>query len=769
MATRDEQLTSVLARLDTLTAQVKVLSSGSTTNSSSSTTSVPTVGTPQYAASSEIAPTDRQVGVIFEDEYEAIGLRDLIKGTDHEHPESGQKGEKTSSGETVIPAPKMVSVEASTSLPSEVPKSQASQDSPASTVITQSLASPSSTTYSLSPAARLGQPSSPGTPDAFSPYHASEVKEWKGLENSPGAPNSGLGFMPYGNALPFNFPPRSQLNLSDGVQGQGQGHLGGASRNLFPGGENHPGSFQPQLTQSPFQGPPYLSPLIQGGGLSNPNVPPMNFYGGSPHLSLPQFQSPQLGLGWNGPGVRGLNPTPLPRMHHFSPAFSTSQPPPSPGLVHEGLHFPNVGRALGLERDEREDLNFSKDQSQGDEGEGASGGDSHKGHGRTSSDRSMNEGESFPIFPMDSSILPSLPIPSSFSNLSGGKEPAFNNSSRPNSQSGGEDSFGGGSSRPSSIYSSQSRGTPEKAQLGPRSSLQSLKSMTPGTLSGAGGSINIPSLASGRAPVPSFFPSSIQQVPGSQSPDPYQYHSRSSSQGNQFQPSPGTVPVNRAALNRATSYGIGLASPSSSVGIGNPSSGSMVQSSQGVPTPTSSALRQRSLPQMNQLATTPQIQLPSPRGSSAPEISFGPSDADTLVQRALASRSPEASINLQQQLKNASADRRESILKAIAPHLVPLSHDKHGNFLVQRAIGVDPEITLHLKNHFVPLSLNQFGCHVVQRVLDEDENKKIMVVEEMLGRDLAITLTSRNSIHVWQKILEASFGSQWNLTISFGN
>lgn len=128
--------------------------------------------------------------------------------------------------------------------------------------------------------------------------------------------------------------------------------------------------------------------------------------------------------------------------------------------------------------------------------------------------------------------------------------------------------------------------------------------------------------------------------------------------------------------------------------------------------------------------------------------------ADVLVCRAMSSRNQEASITLQQQLKTASPARKAAIVRAIEPHILKLADDKHGNFLVQRAIGVDTRLALSLKGHFIHLALSQFGCHVVQRLLDEVESLRKVVVEELLSSNVYETLVCRNSIHIWQKILE---------------
>lgn len=138
---------------------------------------------------------------------------------------------------------------------------------------------------------------------------------------------------------------------------------------------------------------------------------------------------------------------------------------------------------------------------------------------------------------------------------------------------------------------------------------------------------------------------------------------------------------------------------------------------------------------------------------------FGPAvdshaSAEVLVARAVAGRSQETSIILQQQLKSGNAERQAAIISAIRPHLLTLSEDKHGNFLVQRAIGVDREVAWMLSGSFVRLALSQYGCHVVQRALDEEEPLKKQIVEELLSRNLLESLTSRNSVHVWAKALE---------------
>lgn len=151
----------------------------------------------------------------------------------------------------------------------------------------------------------------------------------------------------------------------------------------------------------------------------------------------------------------------------------------------------------------------------------------------------------------------------------------------------------------------------------------------------------------------------------------------------------------------------------------------------------------------------------SPRGSPG-STTLIPSrlesaPAATLVSIILDKRGQEASLLLQQQLKNGSPERQDEILQAIRARIVPLSHDRHGNFLVQGAIEKRPETAMHLKGAFVELTMSQFGCHVVQKALEGDEAIRQTVTEELLGSRLDQTLTSRHSIHVWQRILETEW------------
>ena len=58
---------------------------------------------------------------------------------------------------------------------------------------------------------------------------------------------------------------------------------------------------------------------------------------------------------------------------------------------------------------------------------------------------------------------------------------------------------------------------------------------------------------------------------------------------------------------------------------------------------------------------------------------------ELLIAKTLGARSQDASITLQQQLKTGTPARKAAIIEGMSSHVVRLSEDKHGNFLVQRA------------------------------------------------------------------------------------
>ncbi|EST08275.2 Pumilio RNA-binding repeat [Kalmanozyma brasiliensis GHG001] len=167
-------------------------------------------------------------------------------------------------------------------------------------------------------------------------------------------------------------------------------------------------------------------------------------------------------------------------------------------------------------------------------------------------------------------------------------------------------------------------------------------------------------------------------------------------------------------------------------------------------------------------ATAPAFTRSTPLSRASPRDSPGPATltlssrlenapASSLVTMILEKRGQDASLLLQQQLKSGTPERQAEIMDAICARIVPLSHDRHGNFLVQGAIETRPETAKHLKGAYVELAMSQFGCHVVQKALEGAEVVREAVAEELLGSRLDQTLTSRHSIHVWQRILETEW------------
>lgn len=167
-------------------------------------------------------------------------------------------------------------------------------------------------------------------------------------------------------------------------------------------------------------------------------------------------------------------------------------------------------------------------------------------------------------------------------------------------------------------------------------------------------------------------------------------------------------------------------------------------------------------------ASLPGLSQSVPLSRASPRNSPGPASltlssrlenapASSLVAMILEKRGQDASLLLQQQLKSGSPERQTEIMDAICARIVPLSHDRHGNFLVQGAIEARPETAKHLKGAYVELAMSQFGCHVVQKALEGAEEIREAVAEELLGSRLDQTLTSRHSIHVWQRILETEW------------
>ena len=126
----------------------------------------------------------------------------------------------------------------------------------------------------------------------------------------------------------------------------------------------------------------------------------------------------------------------------------------------------------------------------------------------------------------------------------------------------------------------------------------------------------------------------------------------------------------------------------------------------------------------------------------------------------LVHHSQDASVRLQLQLKRGSTERREIILDAMKPLMVPLATDQYGQYLVQRALSIQKEMSQYLCGAIVPLTLSPCGVHVIMRVLDGPEIWQNAVTKELLRDSLKTTLTTQHSMCVWQKI----FNVRWSNT-----
>jgi uncharacterized protein YeeX (DUF496 family) len=134
-----------------------------------------------------------------------------------------------------------------------------------------------------------------------------------------------------------------------------------------------------------------------------------------------------------------------------------------------------------------------------------------------------------------------------------------------------------------------------------------------------------------------------------------------------------------------------------------------------------------------------------------------------IVDKIILHNDQQASIFLQQKLKIATEEQKESMLHTIVEHCCPLMRNRFGNFLIQRCLeyGTPQQvnnIAATMRGRCVSLATNQFSCHVVQKALDcvNDAAKKRMI-SEMLA-DINETIAHRYACHVWQKLFELKWG-----------
>lgn len=134
-------------------------------------------------------------------------------------------------------------------------------------------------------------------------------------------------------------------------------------------------------------------------------------------------------------------------------------------------------------------------------------------------------------------------------------------------------------------------------------------------------------------------------------------------------------------------------------------------------------------------------------------------DWNLVVDKIISHNDQQASIFLQQKIKNSDNVIKDDIIHAIINRGLELMGNRFGNFLIQRVFECASEAQImglagHIRCHTVRLSTDAFGCHVVQKAFDcVPEEFKFVMVAELLTR-IADTVVHRYACHVWQKLFE---------------
>ncbi|PVG01850.1 ARM repeat-containing protein [Serendipita vermifera] len=134
-----------------------------------------------------------------------------------------------------------------------------------------------------------------------------------------------------------------------------------------------------------------------------------------------------------------------------------------------------------------------------------------------------------------------------------------------------------------------------------------------------------------------------------------------------------------------------------------------------------------------------------------------------LVYRIVKKSDQQASIFIQQKLKNASTEERTRIVNAIVERGQEMMQGRFGNWCVQRCLESPctrddrMKIVKCMVGRVVELATNCYGTHVVQKALECEEDIKRIIVGELLANDPAYTLTSKHCSHVWAKVMELSW------------
>ena len=166
-----------------------------------------------------------------------------------------------------------------------------------------------------------------------------------------------------------------------------------------------------------------------------------------------------------------------------------------------------------------------------------------------------------------------------------------------------------------------------------------------------------------------------------------------------------------------------------------------------------------------------------------------------LVARIVKKADQQASIFIQQKLKNAPADERSRIVDAIVERGLEMmvsaeiatlgtgcsyvTNSKGGSatgvcsgawnnpaqgricskWCIAWRASIDVSLLYQVltpadRGHVVELATNVYSTHVVQKALDCDEDVRRLIVKELLADDIAKTLTSKHCSHVWAKVME---------------
>lgn len=137
-----------------------------------------------------------------------------------------------------------------------------------------------------------------------------------------------------------------------------------------------------------------------------------------------------------------------------------------------------------------------------------------------------------------------------------------------------------------------------------------------------------------------------------------------------------------------------------------------------------------------------------------------PSCAMSLARAIIVHDSAEASIALQLELKSTNPAVQKSALASVSQNIVPLSLHRYGNFVVQRALHMDTGLVAALTGAAITLALSQCGTYVLQSAIECCPSSAKDIAEQLISSRLYYSLTSRNSMHVWRKLMDVGLPTE---------